>query len=441
MRVTRTWIAVLVAALLAAAPGQAQTRATPPACPPPPCVSPEPTAPAPAPAPSEPAAQEPTLSPEAFAATGGGETFAAANPQIIGDLLGYYTIRTVATGAVSFPATAIVGTTTFGTFITTNVTVSQAATVAVPALARGAFQITENESPMPQDRIFATFNYFHVPIQTAVLSSAVTLNPTIPSGFGPVVVLFPTASGSPPANVLKVTSTQLDVYRETVGFERTLLDDRSLSLGMRLPIFQSASSGAASVDTSSVLVPAATAVGTNNFSQSNLGDLTMIAKYAPLLDRANGNALSTGLALTVPTSQVGVPLPVGTVRDVLLQPYAGFAVTRSRAYLQGFSAVVVPTDARDITLWSNDLSAGYYLYRSNDRGFNAIIPTVEVHLTDPLNHRGIGNGAISMSDICVLTEGVHFGIGRSLLTMGVATPVTGPLPFTIEAVAQLNWRF
>ena len=39
--------------------------------------------------------------------------------------------------------------------------------------------------------------------------------------------------------------------------------------------------------------------------------------------------------------------------------------------------------------------------------------------------------------------GVHFGLGRgrTLLTLGVATPVTGPRPMEVEGFVQLNFRF
>jgi hypothetical protein len=41
----------------------------------------------------------------------------------------------------------------------------------------------------------------------------------------------------------------------------------------------------------------------------------------------------------------------------------------------------------------------------------------------------------------VITGGVHVLIGRSDLTLGVATPVTGPRLDSIEAVVQFNYRF
>jgi hypothetical protein len=36
---------------------------------------------------------------------------------------------------------------------------------------------------------------------------------------------------------------------------------------------------------------------------------------------------------------------------------------------------------------------------------------------------------------------VGFGQGRTLLSLGIATPVTGPRPMDVEGFVQLNFRF
>ena len=42
----------------------------------------------------------------------------------------------------------------------------------------------------------------------------------------------------------------------------------------------------------------------------------------------------------------------------------------------------------------------------------------------------------------VLTEGVQIGLGSGTsVTVGVAVPVTGPRPFDLEAILQLNFRY
>ena len=85
---------------------------------------------------------------------------------------------------------------------------------------------------------------------------------------------------------------------------------------------------------------------------------------------------------------------------------------------------------------------GYWLYRANPRqAIWAIIPTFEVHVGDPLNHRGPSD-PITIPNFVALTAGVHIGLsGGAMLTLGTTVPVTGPQLFPIEAVAQFNMRF
>jgi hypothetical protein len=62
-------------------------------------------------------------------------------------------------------------------------------------------------------------------------------------------------------------------------------------------------------------------------------------------------------------------------------------------------------------------------------------------VTTPLETFGPGS-PIFVPDIVVLTGGVHFGcFSRSTLTLGVATPLTGPRPFDVEAIVQFNVNF
>ena len=71
----------------------------------------------------------------------------------------------------------------------------------------------------------------------------------------------------------------------------------------------------------------------------------------------------------------------------------------------------------------------------------AVVATAEAHVNTPLNHRGAETG-VQLPDTVSFTGGVHFGIGcRSLLTIGVNTPITGPQPYDFEAIAQINFIF
>jgi hypothetical protein len=249
-------------------------------------------------------------------------------------------------------------------------------------LARGTFKIAENESPRPLDRVFLNYNYF---------------NRTF-GGF--------------------------DLNRETIGFEKTLWDDNS-SFGVRLPFFQLGRNG------------------DGEGGQEDVGDLTLIFKYAHINNRETGNVFSSGLVLTLPTGPTfHVPGADGRGQhSTLVQPYIGGIYNIDRLYFHGFSSVVFPTNDRDAILWFNDVAAGYFLYRSGERGrfLTSVVPTFEVHVNDPLNHRGSQNLPVGVPDVVDLTLAMTLGLGeRSTLGLGVVAPVTGPKPFSWEGQVQLN---
>jgi hypothetical protein len=212
------------------------------------------------------------------------------------------------------------------------------------------------------------------------------------------------------------------LHQEVIGFEKTFLDGYA-SFGLRAPIFQ--------------------IQGDGSLGRSDFGDLSILAKYAWINNTKTGDVLSTGLVVTVPTGP-DFNLPDGSsLHAVILQPYVGGILTLDRIYLHGFASLAVPTDSRDAVLLFNDLGIGYRLYQSRDTAvLSSVTPTTEIHINTPLNHRGSQNTGVAALDEVVITFGVHLGLFKdSQLTLGAATPVTGPLPFDVEAFAQFNWRF
>jgi hypothetical protein len=70
-----------------------------------------------------------------------------------------------------------------------------------------------------------------------------------------------------------------------------------------------------------------------------------------------------------------------------------------------------------------------------------IAPTAEVHVTTPLTNR-TGNPLITVPDLVVLTQGVQIGLGSgTTVNLAVGVPVTGPKPFDVEGIFQLNFRY
>jgi hypothetical protein len=281
----------------------------------------------------------------------------------------------------------------------------------VPVVTRGGFKVAENESPIPEDRIFLTYNFYN------------DVTGTVFGGGSPRIETRSAVIGGNPTLITSVIPGgavgPFDVHREVVGFEKTFLDGNA-SIGLRAPLFQQQGDG--------------------SFAGDDFGDLSIVFKGLLWADDA-GDAFSAGLVVTAPTGP-SIPTVVGDIHSTLLQPWVGGVLSRGNFYAMGFSSVVVPTDARDVTLLFNDLSVGYAVYRAPEgRGITALVPTFEVHVTTPLNQRSI-LAPLSVPDLVVLTEGVQIVLGsRSTLAVGVAVPVTGPRPFDLEALAQFNLRF
>lgn len=338
---------------------------------------------------------EPTLSAERSAAAGG-EMVALATPNVMGDQLAPPVTR-----AIIGPRTIIVNGVPVVVFVRQFNTVTGLETISKIPAATHSFKIAENESPRPQNRAFFTFNYFD------------------------------DVYGSTNAR-LGADVGQVNVYRETFGIERTFLDGDA-SFGFRLPLN--------TLQARDGLTPGSGGTSTD------IGDVTLITKFAWINDRRSGNVLSSGLAVTVPTgpdSIGGFPTVFPVPHTTLLQPYLGFIRHMGDFYFQGFSSLNVPLDADDVLLMFNDFQLGYYLYRDRDRSsfLTSVVPMIELHVNTPLTHRGTFNGLVGTPDMFNLTSGLNFGMGqRSQLTVGLVTPMSGPRPFDLEAMAHLNFRF
>ena len=261
-------------------------------------------------------------------------------------------------------------------------------------------KISDNQSPIPQDRVFYSFNYFD------------NLNASVNSHVQ-----------SPVQN--------LQVYHQLFGIEKTFLDGRA-SIGFRVPLNTISLHSAANVP------------GLGGTSTAP-GDLSVFLKY--ILYQRQNFLISSGLQVTAPTGPgaFGGNKYYSYFRDTQIQPFVGYLFTRDRFYLQGFTSINVPTTSQDVTLLFNDVSIGYYAYRSTDPGkfVTAIVPTAEAHLTTPLNHRGFSaTDLASTPDILDMTFGTNLELRRrAILSAAYVTPVTGPKPFNAELVLLLNIRF
>jgi hypothetical protein len=314
--------------------------------------------------------------------------------------------------------------------------------VLVPNAFLGAFKIAENESPKPEDRVFLTYDFFN--------------NVRLPLTAGGTFPIVPVNSGGSSVGVGLVALSHLDVHREVLGFEKTFFDGQA-SFGLRVPMIQ-VEGGRATVDGLQITLPPVRGVnvtasadvgGDVGIAGSHLGDLSLILKYALYNDHSTGDVVSTGLLLTVPTGDNLRTLDERIINPVLGEPFAGFIWNSQRVYVQGFSSICFALGPSDVTHWFNDLGVGYWLYRAEagDRLLKGVVPTFEVHVDTPLNHRdgfqpGPDTRPLIGVDVVDLTAGVHVVFGHnSTLTVGGCVPVTGPLLNDFEIIAQLNVRF
>ena len=261
------------------------------------------------------------------------------------------------------------------------------------------FKIAENMSPRPQDRFYFDFNYYN------------NLNDEID-----------TRNGSP-VNHIKA-------YRYFFGAEKTFNQGKG-SIGLRFPI------DTVTADSTDKLVSTPT--------RTDVGNMSIYAKYILEQNVQTGSLTSVGLAITTPTGPkrfADAPYLFG-IRTVYIQPFFGYIYNVGNWYIQGFEAFDFPSNYNDVTMMYNDIGVGYYLIRNKDPNsfLTAVAPTFETHVNIPLNHRDPfnKNDIAGTPDVVDLTFGLNFQFRqRSLLTAAFVTPVSSPQPFNTEAVLFLN---
>jgi hypothetical protein len=247
----------------------------------------------------------------------------------------------------------------------------------VPPIATsyGPFKIGENESPLPQDRVYLTYN-----LHTDV------------GGYK-------------------------EVHREILGLEKTFLAG-DLSLGLRLPFLQ-------------------TDRHDGGEDTSEFDDPSVIFKYVLL--RNGGFTLSGGISVSIPVNAYEPVEGGGDKHIPLLQPFVGYVWQRGNFFVHGFTSLAVPTDEVLPTILFNDIGIGWNC--PCDMGpVTVIVPTIEVHVNTPLNHRDEGDPERRRNSVD-LTAGVHLLLGeKAWLGLGVGTTVTNPRLFDVEALVSLNVR-
>jgi hypothetical protein len=391
-----------------------------PGCPLPPPVSlqpqPQPGQPQPGqPQPGQPAATD-AFAQAPPAGTGGApESF---TPNMLGDQIGLFSPRFAASSSST-------------SFINSSSSSSSSSAERTLSVLPQRIKIAEGESPAPQTRVFYDFNYYNNVDKSLFVGRG--------TPFNPAPLLFHNVA----------------LYAHTLGGEYAFLNGDA-SLGVRVPINSinaSPQPGALAAPTSftPVFNPATgtfstpTGVPVGDFSDSSIGDVSVIFKYVLCRDCATGSLVSGGVDLTFPFGQVdpkGVDPDINT--NLVVQPYLAFILNRGNFFVQGFSSLALRTTRTDQMIWFNDLGVGYYLFREqcpeHSRMITAVAPTIEVHANDPLYQSSLF--LTGLTDVIDLTVGATVELwGRATLAVGANTPLTAPRTYDFELIAQLNWRF
>ncbi len=265
-------------------------------------------------------------------------------------------------------------------------------------------KIAEGESPQPLDRVFYRFNWYN--------------------NVAPAQWTSPTA-----------TIHDVNLYRNVLGFEKTLFDG-NYSLGLRIPFNTLEAEAKPDV------------VGEQGIHSTQFGNVNAIFKAVLWQDRQTGDLISAGVTLSLPTASSLLTNPSQSI-VLYVQPYGAFIYNRGDLFFQGFMSITAPILHTESIVLFTDLGVGYWWYRNPEgRLLTAFVPTFEIHIADPLRQPdaavldvGIFD-TLRLNNVVDLTVGTTLEFGtRTTLGLGLVVPVTGPKPFDLELLAQLNYRF
>jgi hypothetical protein len=270
-------------------------------------------------------------------------------------------------------------------------------------------KIAENVSPMPQDRLFFSFNHFADSVRSA-----------------------------DPGNPL------IDLQRYTVGVEKTFHSGLT-SLEIRAPITDGLSSDQS-------------IFGDNESGE--FGDLTITPKA--LLSANRTHRLSAGLGIQVPTADDATSTGRGETivvenNAVHLKPFLGLMHTpNSRLFMIAYAQLDIDVSGYDVTSTTGatgsfedptflylDIQYGYWLYQSCRccaGGVTGIAPVIELHYATNLEDfegvPGLINTTADHVDILNLTAGARIRLGcNTFVTVGSAVPLRN------EDNRQFDWEF
>jgi hypothetical protein len=248
-------------------------------------------------------------------------------------------------------------------------------------------------------------------------------------------------------NIHDLGQHSFDGHTAVFGAEMTFLEKRA-SAEIRVP-FSSLEGGQA--------------IGSDGLGTAGgigFGDITVLGKYALYKDCQTGDVVSSGLAVTIPTgvdpfllSKVGdTTFETKVGHGTLLQPFVGYEFFMGRVSVRGFSSIVLPTQAGDVTFLANEIGSGFLVYKPcecDDQMLTSVVTFVDIQVNTPLDHRGgvdhprpAPDASIYAADQVFISGGVSLGFWKhAYLAVGAVLPITGPKPYDFAITSELGWRF
>ncbi len=296
--------------------------------------------------------------------------------------------------------------------------------VPSPGEVVGRYSIADNNSPLPQDRLFLDYNFFHN---------------------------------------ARITAAGIPVNRWAPGFESTFADGMG-SIEFRAPM--------------AITLTSAINTSGDDLAAYEFGDISFTLKGLLLQD--DRFIASAGLGLTLPTADdFSLTLENNTQvvrvenQSVHILPFVAGSLNLSRnAYVQSFTQLDFDVNGNSVFLdeqgffmqgagqlanagrlhsqstvrFSN--SAGYFLFRNRQKRVSDLAAVLEAHYTGTLNKSdSVGSANFAVGDptrtlsVLNLTSGLHAYIGRSVVTTAYGVPVTEDRVFDGELRVFINRYF
>lgn len=356
--------------------------------------------------------------------------YAAQNPQTVYDAASSGALL-VGSGTGSIPDT-------YNAFLFYNYVVNVQTAALVPGINVGFTKLVENSSPIPRDRVYFNYSYFHN------------------------------------ANI---SAQRADVNRFTPGFEKTFFDNWT-SIEIRTPF-------AGTLSNVQEVVGGGACGGVSEYRDIEFGNMSVIFKS--FLWQQDTWGISGGMQVLLPTAQstrvqgtdqVGQPVQLVYVENqsVHTMPFIGAVWAPSErafsqfmlqmdidsngspayvnSYLQpGIQGTQLTSAGRIVmpTFMYLGFSTGYWLYQSRGPGLTGFSPVMELHVNQGMYaFQPIKSGGYTLGDdrgtISVINGlvGCNFEWNRrSTVTLAYVTPFGGGVDrfFDGELRAFVNWRF